>query len=161
MNKCLYSIEPKTAEVLFYFIEVALIAVVVERVIGGNWRAATIFAVIAVACAIFRFVKGPLAGPALVEVTESELLCRSFFYFPTKVQKNKLDTIKAFKIVGARGDRRFRISLLDGSEEEFRPYYGPLVEPKVINFLRNSLPKSMALVEEDPPSVLSRMRGDY
>lgn len=161
MNRSFYKLERKTAEVLLCFIELVLIAVVVERVIAGAWKVAVAFAVTTVVLAIWRLAKGPLVGPALVEVTEQELIWKSFFYFPMKMQKNRLESIKALKITGPRGDRRFKLALIDGSEEEFRPYYGRSLEPKVIHFLKSSLPKNVPVIEEDPPGVLSQLRGDF
>lgn len=160
MNKCLYKTERKAADLLLGFLELILTVSFVRRVIVGDQDGAVIFAVIAVAVAVLRFVRGPFVGPAILEITEKELIWRSSFYIPTKTQRHRLESINALKVVGPTGDRRFRMVLVDGSVEEFRPYYGRL-EPKVMYFLKNSLPKNILLIEEDPPGLLSQMRGDF
>jgi hypothetical protein len=161
MNRIFYKLERKKADVLFYVTELLLIVAFVQRAFSGEWKAAIFFAAIAVIFVILRFVKGPLVGPALLEVTEQELIWKSLFYFPTKIKKYRLESIKALKIAGPRGDRCFRVALTDGSEEEFRPYYGRVLESKIIHFLKSSLPKNIPVIEEDPPSVLSQLRGDF
>ena len=127
MNRYLYKMERKTADIAFYVIGLIFIGIFTERVLARAWKAAAIIAVIATVFAVLRAVRGPLLGPAILEVTKDELIWRSFFYFPTKIQRNRLESIKAIKIAGPRGDRRFRIELVDNRQQEFRPYYGRLL----------------------------------
>jgi hypothetical protein len=161
MDTRLYRFDRKTAELLFIFVEAILAFVFVERVMAGKWVAAALFVIPAMAFALVRLVRGPLVGPALLEVTGDKLFWKSFFYFPGKIQSNRLESIRILKIVGPRGDRRFRFTLVDGSEEEFRPHYGQAFELKVVRFLKNVLPKRITLIEEQPPGLLSQIRGDY
>jgi hypothetical protein len=160
MIRYFYKFERKTADILLGFVELVLIAMSVERAIADAWNVAAVPAAVALVLAIVRFTKGPFVGTPLVEVTKNELILRSFFYLPVKIEKFQLASIKALKIAGLNGERRFRLLLVDGSHVEFRPYYGHLIEPRLIQFLKSALP-DISIAEEETPSVLSRIRGNY
>lgn len=161
MSSRLHRFAPRTADALFGVAQLTLIALLVERAIAGAWQTAVVLAIVVATVAIVRLRTGPLVGPALVEVTAGELILTSPFYIPARTQKLRLESLQALRLAGPTGDRRFRFSLVDGSTREFRPCYGLHLEPRVVDFLKTALPETVSLVEEEPPGLLSRMRGDF
>ena len=160
MNNRLYRVERKTAEFWFGLIEISLVVMLVERLIAGALGFSVFIFVTALIFAAYRLIKGPLMGPALLEVTDGELIWRQPIYIPTKIQRIRLSAIKTIQIVGPARDRRFRIETIDGSQLEIRPFFGWRTR-KAILFLRNFLPENVKLIEEKPSSFMSQIRGDY
>ncbi|QOC22556.1 hypothetical protein IC757_16365 [Wenzhouxiangella sp. AB-CW3] len=160
-NKRLYNNVRWTADILFVLVLLPLIILLVERALAGAWTTALIVVAVAAGTAIARILNGPFVGPALVEVTNTEPVWKSFFYIPTKTQRKQLSSIKEIRIAGPKGDRRFRTIHKDGSEEEFRPFYGRRLESRVIDFLRQSLPERIAISEAEPPTLMALLRDDF
>lgn len=160
MNKCFYHFNRKTADILFVVSEFLVLVIFITTVIAGELLLAAATAVSGLLYAFYRYIKGPLVGLAILEVSNEELIWRLNIYIPRKIQRIKLGTIKTITIVGPVRDRRFRIDTVDGSRQEIRPYFG-LRTPKAVLFLKNKMPESITFIEEAPSGFMSQMRGDY
>lgn len=138
-----------------------LLVKAIERAFWDAWVAALVFGGVGVLFGLWRLARGPALGPTVVEIDGDELVFTLHFYIPTRVRRFPLDRIRAVRVVGPRPGRRYRLEMEDGSREEIRPFFGPLLEPRATEFLRMHLPEQIRVVEEKPAGILAQVRGDY
>jgi hypothetical protein len=103
----------------------------------------------------------PSLGPAVIEISDEELIFTLPFYIPTKTRRFPLERIRLLRVVGPRPGRRYRLELDDGSQEEVRPFFGRWLEPRARDFLRTHLPEHIRFVEEKPAGIFAQVRGDF
>jgi hypothetical protein len=126
----------------------------------GSWLSAALTLGVGIWAVHQRVVKGPYLADPIIEISEKEIIFRSFFYFPTKVERFFLYDIKSVEIVGPRGSRCFRVNLMNDTHCDVRPYYRGQ-ENKALRFLKENLPSHIHYEEHEPPSLFSTIRGDW
>jgi hypothetical protein len=107
------------------------------------------------------YARGPALGPTVVEITDDELVFTLPFYIPATMRRFPLERIRRLSVVGPRPGRRYRLELDDGSREEVRPFFGPWLEPRALEFLRMYLPEHIQFVEQKPAGIFAQVLGDF
>lgn len=145
-----------TAAVVLFFVVYAI-----ARALADAWLTAIALAAVGAAFALWRLVRGPSVGRAVIEITDAEVVFTLPFYIPTRVLRFPLERIRSLRVFGPRPGRRWQLKLDDGSREVIRPFFGPLLEPRAVDFLRAHLPLHVSIIEDEPAGILAQMRGDY
>ena len=102
-----------------------------------------------------RILKGTFIAPAIVEITDEQLIFRDTAFFQKKVTLYLLSDIQTISLVGTKNRRKVRVLLKNGQSEDFFALlfaWGPVTPKRIINFLWTSLPTTIPFTEEEPAS---------
>lgn len=158
-NRKLYRLEAKTADRILGANLVLFCAFAVVSLVRGEPWAAVISCVVACVVLAWRFWKGPMVGLVTVEVGEGHLMFNDPA-FMGKAQFALADVVE-IRIVGPRTDRRIRVQSKEGKvKEAYRGLRGRRLA-QIEAFLRENLPANITVIEDEPPDVLSMIRGDF
>lgn len=155
----LHRLDRTTADGLLAAELAALCAVAVMGIVRGESWVAVISGVVAISFLAWRFWRGPLAGPVIVDVGDG------FLGFNDPVFRGKvrfaLADVAGIRIVGPRSDRRIRVHLRAGAVEEAYRGLGGKRLARIVAFLRSNLPASVPLLEEEAPGLIASLRREF
>ncbi|MEW5824501.1 MAG: hypothetical protein AB1766_09185 [Pseudomonadota bacterium] len=124
---------------------------------GVLWVAA-VFSAVIFANLAWRLWKGPMVGSVIVQVGENELMFNDPML--SGGMRVPLSDLVEIRIVGPLSDRRIRVYSRTAKKEVYRGLRGAYLE-RIVNFLRNHLPNNIPLIEDEPPTLLGSIRGDF
>lgn len=157
----LYKFEPRTADRNLAVYLVMFCALTVIGLLRGNPWAAAISGVGIIVFLAWRFWKGPMVGHVIVQVDEDHLTFNDRTNTGWKKMRLALADVAEIRVVGPRSARRIRVQSCTGKAKEvYRGLRGKHLT-RVVGFLRENLPGTIKMVEDEPPSVFGEIRGDF
>lgn len=101
---------------------------------------------------------GPAAEPPLILVSRDDVVFDDCVWMGRSVWK--LNNVESIRVVGPARDRRIQVQTKAGERREVVRALGRRTANAVV-FLRKSLPATVTITEDEPPSWSSAIRGDF
>jgi hypothetical protein len=156
--KKLAKYEEKQAELIFTIEIVVFLSVFVVFALRSDPLGMLASVLILMAFGFARWVRGPLTGAILIEISELRIQFKNAALGNTEF---KLGDIEELRIVGPKDRQRIRVRTKDGiGRDVYCDPWGRRFQ-RAVDFLRKSLPRHISLSEEEPPSWAESIRGDY
>lgn len=144
-------------EIAVWFQAGILLITVVLSLTRSNIADAILFGVLLLLVVVRRLRKGSLIKPPIFEITPEQILIRGI----DAEHRIEIQDLAEVRFAGPHGARRWRFVSKTGEMREICPRLWGAREAKAIELVRSEWGSLVRIVEDDPPSLMSRIRGDY